>query len=142
MNIYIYIYIHILGRALRSHRVRHGAVNLIGGSTGLPRETVIDIQLPGHHQVRATLRLTSVSSAHGWTKDVPCFGLGTGQSDERAHRSVCAASAQCRRAHAVGFRGRRSLTSNYERFPDHRHWNLKAFREHIQKLVSCRFVTE
>ena len=29
-----------------------------------------------------------------------------------------------------------------EQFPEHRHRNLKAFREHIQKHVSDCFVTE
>ena len=29
-----------------------------------------------------------------------------------------------------------------ERFPDHRHRNLKAFREHIQNMVSNCFITE
>ena len=33
------------------------------------------------------------------------------------------------------------INYTYERFPDHRHRNLKAFREHIRKHVSSCFVT-
>ena len=36
----------------------------------------------------------------------------------------------------------RAHSSYLERFPDHRHRNLKAFREHIQKMTSSCFITE